>query len=76
MIAIEDFAEIHERPEVKFGQTVKLSSSTVTDTGKLRDKAARAYNALADIGDLKRVGGRIIEHQQLASAIGSEATKE
>lgn len=76
MIAIEDFARIHERPEVKFGQTVELSSKTVADTGNLRARAALAYNALAHIGELKQVGSRIVEAQELANAIGSEAADE
>lgn len=69
MIAIEEMAGIHERPEIKFGLAVKLSSDTIGDTTRLRDRLAHAYNALADLGDLARVGDRIVQDQNLSSTI-------
>jgi hypothetical protein len=76
MIAIEDMARLHERPEIKFGEVVKLPAETVEKISGLRGQLAQAYNALAGIGDLNPVGDRIVSGPDLVSAIDAEATAE
>lgn len=45
--------------KVPLGHTTKLSEKTVEGVGTTRERLAVAYNALAELGDLHKVGNRI-----------------
>jgi hypothetical protein len=49
----------HVKPKVPLGMMASLSDETVKNIGYIRAQFAEAYNALAEIGDLDRVGDRI-----------------
>lgn len=65
MIALDDLSYVRERPGVKPGQEVQLPAETIKDIETLRTNLTSTYNALADLGGLKRVTGHLASRPSL-----------